>query len=146
MTKATCRNLEGLMPLSTFSGFLCLFFGYERTIWFPAGAGHLLIASVLLLPHGEVPEGRAGVYLQSMGSCPSTQAKAGAGTGRHRGVAKIFPSKQQLLESGWSIAGLGKGKTLGRRRPDTWTTPYQLPPLVQISTVPHPDLSVVPDH
>jgi hypothetical protein len=46
--------------------------------------GAYLIASILLLPPGEVPEGRARVDQQPNYPCASAQAKAREGTGRHQ--------------------------------------------------------------
>jgi len=45
--------------------------------------GACLIALILLLPPGEVPEGPAGVHLQSICFCAAAHSKAGAGTGRY---------------------------------------------------------------
>ena len=45
--------------------------------------GAHLNASILLPPHGEVPEGPAGAHLQSTSPCAEAHAEAGAGTGRY---------------------------------------------------------------
>jgi len=46
--------------------------------------GAYLIAPILLLPPGEVPEGKAGDRAQARRSCAEAHSKAAAGNGRYK--------------------------------------------------------------
>jgi hypothetical protein len=42
------------------------------------------IASILVFPPGEVPEGKAGDRIQARGSCAGAHSEAAAGNGRYK--------------------------------------------------------------
>jgi hypothetical protein len=74
--------------------------------------GAHLAALILLLPPGEVPEGKAGVPVQARDSCAVAHSEAAAGNGRCWNLCSVqLPYCEKSPTTSWQYHPLGRPRT-----------------------------------